>query len=485
MRRSALTFVLILLVAFAAAADKFDDLVEFAQAENFTAFSNFYSRQFNDPDERNEGGYTALQFISGFAAPSYIEHMVSQGADLNARAQQSEDDFFPDNTLSIAAWGGNEELVAWLVEQELNKEFYADALFWAAKEGRADTGEILTAYVDDLDMHNETMTYVGISANWGEPGAAEFVRMMVEKGANLNAGPDFEYQIMHHAAQNENPDLSLYLLSQDVDWDRVTHWGTPPIMFAIEYSLPLTMALIEKGVSLDVTDGYSGMSPLHEAVWQDNAFLVQLLVDAGAPQNARLEQTYTDGAEEYVGTTPIQMARAMGHRDLVRILQGVDRVELPDVSLQMEVELGMNLSFVRAYSDFTLTDFNGNDSRISDYEGSVVVHNLWASWCPPCIWEMPSLQSLQDQFRASGLVVVAEAMYDEREDSLEFIREQDLDFDFYFRPEGETENRRSGSLPSTHIYSRSGLFMGSWQGSREWDTPDMIEYFAMLTSLDS
>ncbi len=55
---------------------------------------------------------------------------------------------------------------------------------------------------------------------------------------------------------------------------------------------------------------------------------------------------------------------------------------------------------------FTLPDLHGNDVSLSDFEGKVVVLDLWATWCPPCRVEIPFLVSLHEEFEDQGLVVV-------------------------------------------------------------------------------
>ncbi len=55
---------------------------------------------------------------------------------------------------------------------------------------------------------------------------------------------------------------------------------------------------------------------------------------------------------------------------------------------------------------FTLSDLEGNEVTLSDFEGSVVILDLWATWCPPCRQEIPFLVSLYEEFRDDGLVVV-------------------------------------------------------------------------------
>jgi peroxiredoxin len=60
-----------------------------------------------------------------------------------------------------------------------------------------------------------------------------------------------------------------------------------------------------------------------------------------------------------------------------------------------------------AVPDFAIPDLEGNLHRLADFRGQVVVLNFWATWCPPCIDEMPSLQKLHQALSERGIAVVA------------------------------------------------------------------------------
>ena len=62
--------------------------------------------------------------------------------------------------------------------------------------------------------------------------------------------------------------------------------------------------------------------------------------------------------------------------------------------------------------DFHFTDQHGTERRLSDWDGSVRVVNFWATWCPPCVHEIPMLVSVQDSFRARGVQLVGVAVDD-------------------------------------------------------------------------
>jgi peroxiredoxin len=63
--------------------------------------------------------------------------------------------------------------------------------------------------------------------------------------------------------------------------------------------------------------------------------------------------------------------------------------------------------------DFTLKDLGGKTIKLSQFKGKVVLVNFWATWCPPCVFEMPSLEALHGKYKGKGLVVLGISLDDE------------------------------------------------------------------------
>jgi cytochrome c biogenesis protein CcmG/thiol:disulfide interchange protein DsbE len=78
--------------------------------------------------------------------------------------------------------------------------------------------------------------------------------------------------------------------------------------------------------------------------------------------------------------------------------------------------------------DFALTSFDGQEMRLSDFRGQVVILNFWASWCGPCRIEAPELQAAWEKYRDRGVVVIGIAYADNGPKSLEFINQYGLTY---------------------------------------------------------
>jgi cytochrome c biogenesis protein CcmG/thiol:disulfide interchange protein DsbE len=109
---------------------------------------------------------------------------------------------------------------------------------------------------------------------------------------------------------------------------------------------------------------------------------------------------------------------------------------------------------------FGLETLNGGLHSLTDFQGQVVVLNLWASWCPPCRAEMPALQSLFEQYQDQGLIVLAVNMtyQDSISSAAVFAQELGLTFPILLDQTGLVGNLyQMRALPTTFFIDRQGL----------------------------
>jgi peroxiredoxin len=119
-------------------------------------------------------------------------------------------------------------------------------------------------------------------------------------------------------------------------------------------------------------------------------------------------------------------------------------------------------------------DGSGRVKGIADYRGEVVLINLWATWCGPCVIEMPSIQRLYDRYRGAGLRVVGIAVDDPPFEARirEFVARHRLTFEILHEGTGEIERAyQSMGLPATYIVGRDGRIRKLHLGAADWDSP--------------
>lgn len=110
--------------------------------------------------------------------------------------------------------------------------------------------------------------------------------------------------------------------------------------------------------------------------------------------------------------------------------------------------------------DFELTATSGETIRLSDLRGQAVLVNLWATWCPPCREEMPSIEKVYNEYKAQGFVVLAVNMtyQDNAEKITPFLNERGLTFPVLLDESGNMANDyQLRSLPSSFFIGRDGV----------------------------
>ncbi|HFE39277.1 MAG TPA: TlpA family protein disulfide reductase [Gammaproteobacteria bacterium] len=117
------------------------------------------------------------------------------------------------------------------------------------------------------------------------------------------------------------------------------------------------------------------------------------------------------------------------------------------------------ISFVYAYSaEFNLSDLQGKDHKLSDYKGKWVVVNYWATWCAPCVAEIPELIAFREDQRGKDVVVLGINYEDASEQAVKkFLEDFDLNYPILLaEPEPDNALGEITGLPTTFIVSPDG-----------------------------
>jgi len=113
----------------------------------------------------------------------------------------------------------------------------------------------------------------------------------------------------------------------------------------------------------------------------------------------------------------------------------------------------------------TLEDLSGKTVSLDDYLGNVLLVNLWATWCPPCRDEMPTLQTFYEKYKSSGFVLIAINQEETREAVVPFVNEFGLTFPVWIDTDYLAEREfNTNSLPSSYVIDRSGRVRLMWFG---------------------
>jgi peroxiredoxin len=121
-------------------------------------------------------------------------------------------------------------------------------------------------------------------------------------------------------------------------------------------------------------------------------------------------------------------------------------------------------------ADFTLATHGGGKVRLTEQRGKVVMINFWATWCPPCLEEMPAMERLYRQHRDAGFALIAVSVDADPKKVAPFVTEHKLTFPIGLDPRMEMANTYGvRALPSSFIVARDGNLAALAIGPRAWD----------------
>jgi len=118
---------------------------------------------------------------------------------------------------------------------------------------------------------------------------------------------------------------------------------------------------------------------------------------------------------------------------------------------------------------------------LNQLRGHVVVLNFWATWCPPCVDEMPSLVQMQQKMRDKGISVLAVSIDDDAGAYHKFLKDYRVDL-LTVRDDHKQSSRLYGTFkyPETYIIDRNGIVRRKFIGAVDWNLPEITEYLSKL-----
>jgi len=134
---------------------------------------------------------------------------------------------------------------------------------------------------------------------------------------------------------------------------------------------------------------------------------------------------------------------------------------------------------------FSMTP-GGEKMGIDDFKGKLVVLNFWATWCPPCRLEMPSMERLYQEFKGEGLEVVAINFMEREKPITSFLKENGFTFPVLLDKKGEiARNYGVHGLPVTFLIARNGNLLARSMGYKDWYKPETRQLISTLLKDDS
>ncbi len=133
----------------------------------------------------------------------------------------------------------------------------------------------------------------------------------------------------------------------------------------------------------------------------------------------------------------------------------------------------------------TAPDFSVQDSdrtvALHDLRGKVVILNFWATWCPPCVEEMPSMVRMQQKLKDKGVTVLAVSVDVDQKAYERFIREHKVDLLTVRDPDRNSSNLYGTvQFPESYVIDRQGVIRRKFIGAVDWNAPEIVSYLSSM-----
>lgn len=130
--------------------------------------------------------------------------------------------------------------------------------------------------------------------------------------------------------------------------------------------------------------------------------------------------------------------------------------------------------------NFILIDKEGNRKPFADFKNKVVFVNLWATWCPPCIAEMPDINKLYTEMNEKDIEFVMISLDDEFQKAKDFVQKKDFDFPIYQLASSLPNVYESSAIPTTYVISPEGKIVVSKSGMAKYNTKKFKRFLEEL-----
>lgn len=157
------------------------------------------------------------------------------------------------------------------------------------------------------------------------------------------------------------------------------------------------------------------------------------------------------------------------------VIGQIQRVVLATGIMQPEADESAS----KASYNIKLTNAAGRSIDFSEFKGQTVFLNFWATWCPPCVAEMPDIENLYEQ-KGEDVAFVMISLDKDREKALRFIQRKDFKMPIYFLESGLPRVYNPSSIPTTYVISPQGEIVMTQHGMAKYNSDSFIEFLEGL-----
>jgi thiol-disulfide isomerase/thioredoxin len=130
---------------------------------------------------------------------------------------------------------------------------------------------------------------------------------------------------------------------------------------------------------------------------------------------------------------------------------------------------------------FAMEKTDGKTVSLNDFRGDVVFVNVWASWCPPCVAEMPTIETLYDNVGdQENIRFILLSMDEQPQKAVDFMKRKDFSMPYYFPASSLPTEFRSQYLPTTYIISKEGQIVYKKEGIADYSSANFAQWMIEL-----
>ncbi len=175
----------------------------------------------------------------------------------------------------------------------------------------------------------------------------------------------------------------------------------------------------------------------------------------------------------FLGIIAIMWATGL-HTPVIGFIQGLvlkTGIIRPNIEAENPVDADYNLM---------LTDRQGNIASLKEFEGKVIFMNIWATWCPPCIAEMPDIHDLYQEIKNEDVVFVMLSVDDDLHKAISFVDKNGFEFPVYQLAGPMPLAFESKAIPTTFVISPEGKIVVKKSGMAKYNSKKFREYLLGL-----
>lgn len=172
---------------------------------------------------------------------------------------------------------------------------------------------------------------------------------------------------------------------------------------------------------------------------------------------------------------------AIGQVQRLLLATGLRKAEVPEAgAMPATADVNESITAV-AGAGFQMVDLEGNAVSFESLRGKVVFMNIWATWCPPCVAEMPNIQSLYEKVGSDKIAFVMLSVDQGGMGKVKkFVDRKGFTFPVYMPSGPLPQEFYSQAIPTTFIISPEGKIVARQEGMAEYDTPEVREFLQSM-----